>query len=61
MLFASTIKCRVTPKEGAWQRLLNRQAVYAAERMEFLRPLSGQTPSELQPKAEKKLERSMQR
>lgn len=52
---------RWAPKEGAWQRLLNRQAVYAAERMEFIRPLSGQTPSELQPKAEKKPERSMER
>lgn len=52
---------RWAPKEGAWQRLLNRQAVYAAERMEFLRPLSGRTPSELQPKAEKKPEQSMQR
>ena len=54
---------RWAPKTAVWQRLLNRQAIYAAERIGFLRPLSGQTPSELQPKAgmEPKKEKSMQR
>ena len=52
---------RWAPKAGVWQRLLNRQAIYAAGRMEFIRPLSGKTPSELQPKAGKKPERPMQR
>ena len=42
---------RWAPKAGVWQRLLNRQAIYAAGRIEFIRPLSGQTPQELQPKA----------
>lgn len=54
---------RWAPKAEAWQRLLNKQAIYAAERIGFLRPLSGQTPSELQPKTgmESKKEKSMQR
>lgn len=50
---------RWAPKAGVWQRLLNRQAIYAAGRIEFIRPLSGQTPQELQPKV--KLEKSMER
>lgn len=52
---------RWAPKAGVWQRLLNRQAIYAAGRVEFIRPLSGKTPSELQPKVCKKPEKSMQR
>ncbi len=42
---------RWAPKAGVWQRLLNRQAISAAGRIEFIRPLSGKTPCELQPKA----------
>jgi hypothetical protein len=45
---------RWAPKAGAWQRQLNQQAVNAAGRVAFIRPLSGQTPQELQPKAPKK-------
>lgn len=54
---------RWAPKAGVWQRLLNRQAIQAAGRMEFVRPLSGQTPQELQPNAGKQVEKqkSMQR
>lgn len=52
---------RWAQKAGVWQRMLNRQAIYAAGRMEFIRPLSGQTPQELQPKAERKPDKSMQR
>lgn len=40
---------RWAPKAGAWQRLLNHQAVLAAGRIGFIRPLSGKTPQELQP------------
>lgn len=42
------------PSQGAWQRQLNDNAVYAASRMEFLRPESGESPVKLQPKAPKK-------
>lgn len=42
------------PKECAWQRQLNRQAVLAAGRLPFVKPLCGKTPLELQPKTEKK-------
>ncbi len=54
---------RWAPKAGVWQRLLNRQAIQAAGRMEFIRPLSGQTPQELQPNAGKQAEkqRALQR
>ena len=52
---------RLAPKAGVWQRLLNRQAISAAGRIEFIRPLSGKTPLELQPKARKKPEKSMER
>lgn len=45
---------RWAPKAGAWQRQLNQQAVNAAGRVAFIKPLSGQTPQELQPKALKK-------
>lgn len=41
------------PKIGAWQRQLNQQAIHAAGRVAFIRPLSGKTPQELQPKAGK--------
>ena len=36
---------------GAWQRQLNDNAIYAAGRMDFVRPLGGGRPSEIQPKA----------
>lgn len=54
---------RWAPKAGVWQRLLNRQAIQAAGRMEFVHPLSGQTPQELQPNAGKQSEKekSMER
>ena len=50
-----------SPSQGAWQRQLNQNAIraaarldYAASRMEFLRPESGESPVKLQPKAPKK-------
>ena len=39
---------------GAWQRQLNWNAIRAAERLEFVKPLDGRSPSEIQPKAEKR-------
>ena len=48
---------RWAPKAGVWQRQLNKQAICAAGRIAFIKPLSGQTPQELQPKAEKKKKR----
>ena len=39
---------------GAWQRQMNWNAIRAAERLEFLKPIDGRSPSEIQPKAEKK-------
>lgn len=48
---------RWAPKTGAWQRQLNQQAISAAGRVAFIKPLSGQTPQELQPKAGKKTRR----
>ena len=41
---------RWTPTEGAWQRLLNDNAIYACDRIDFLRPTDGQRPTQLQPK-----------
>lgn len=35
---------------GAWQRPLNWNAIRAAERLEFVKPLDGRRPSEIQPK-----------
>ena len=43
-----------SPSQGAWPRQLNDNAIYAASRMEFLRPESGESPVKLQPKAPKK-------
>ena len=43
-----------SPSQGAWQRQLNDNAIYAAARMEFLRPESGENPVKLQPKVPKK-------
>lgn len=42
------------PSANAWQRMLNRQAIYAAGQLPFLQPLSGKTPLELQPESAQK-------
>lgn len=42
---------RWAPSVGAWQRQLNDNAIYAASRLDFLRPESGESPIALQPKA----------
>lgn len=39
------------PSVSAWQRQLNHQAISAAGRIDFIRPLSGEHPRDLQPKA----------
>jgi len=36
---------------GAYQRQLNDSAIYAANRIDFIKPLDGRRPTELQPKA----------
>lgn len=41
---------RWTPTEGAWQRLLNDNAIYAADRIDFIHPTNGQRPTQLQSK-----------
>jgi len=38
-------------RRGAWQRQLNGNAIWAADRLECIRPLSGELPSTLQKKA----------
>ena len=38
------------PSVGAWQRQLNRQGIAAADRIVFIKPVSGGSPSSLQPK-----------
>lgn len=45
---------RWAPSEGAWQRQLNSNAIYAASRMNFIRPENGESPLRLQPKAPSK-------
>lgn len=47
---------RWAPSEGAWQRQLNSNAIYAANRIDFIQPENGQKPTELQPKIQKKNE-----
>ena len=47
---------RWTPTEGAWQRLLNDNAIYACDRIDFLRPTDGRRPTQLQPKAPRSTE-----
>ncbi len=37
------------PSQGAWQRQLTRNAIYSAGRVDFIKPLDGQTPYQLQP------------
>lgn len=44
------------PSTGAWQRLLNDNAISAAGRLPFIMPLSGETPRQLQPGAGRKPE-----
>ena len=48
------------PSQGAWQRQLTKNAIYAAGRMEFLRPEDGQSPYQIQPFA-RKTEKDMTR
>ncbi|MEY8313198.1 hypothetical protein AALA61_14735 [Oscillospiraceae bacterium 42-9] len=43
-----------SPSEQAWQRQLNDKAIYAAGRLDFVRPVSGESPVQLQPKAQRK-------
>ncbi len=45
-----------SPKETAWQRQLNTNAMYAADRISFIQPETGQKPTQLQPKMPKKNE-----
>lgn len=40
-----------SPTEGAWQRQLNDNAIYALNYVDFVRPLDGKRPTELQPEA----------
>lgn len=47
---------RWSPSEQAWQRLLNDSAIYSAARIDFLKPLNGKSPVELQPKAARRHE-----
>lgn len=39
------------PSVGAWQRQLNDNAIYAASRVDFIKPKSGENPIRMQPKA----------
>lgn len=39
---------RWSPKAGAWQRQLNDNAIYAADRLSCIKPLSGKSPTEIQ-------------
>ena len=48
---------RWSPKAGAWQRQLNDNTFWVVDRIAFLRPLSGEKPSELQAKARKAQEK----
>ena len=43
-----------SPSEQAWQRQLNDNAIHAAGRLDFVRPASGESPAQLQPKAPQK-------
>lgn len=42
---------RWSPRAGAWQRQLNDNAIWAADHITYIRPTSGEKPSELQRKA----------
>jgi hypothetical protein len=37
------------PSQGAWQRQLTRNAIHSAGRLDFVKPLDGKTPYQLQP------------
>ena len=43
-----------SPSNHAWQRQLNQSAVYAADRLEFVKPIEGGRASTFQPKIEVK-------
>lgn len=45
---------RWSPSNKTWQRQLNGNAIYAAGQIDFIRPLDGRTPRELQPKPQAK-------
>lgn len=47
---------RWAPSIGAWQRQLNHNAIRAADRLDFIKPSTGEKPSQLQPKAAPKKE-----
>ena len=47
---------RWAPSDKAWQRQLNTNAFYAANRIDFIKPESGEKPTDLQPKVPKKTE-----
>ena len=47
---------RWTPTEGAWQRLLNENTIYACDRIDFIRPQDGKYPTQLQPKVPRSTE-----
>jgi hypothetical protein len=40
-----------SPRENAWQRQLNDNAIYALNYVDFVKPLDGRRPTDLQPKA----------
>jgi hypothetical protein len=40
-----------SPREGAWQRQLNDNAIYAVNYVDFVKPLDCKRPTDLQPKA----------
>ena len=44
------------PSDKAWQRQLNTNAFYAANRIDFIKPESGEKLTDLQPKVPKKIE-----
>ena len=45
---------RWSPSNKAWQRQLNGNAIYAAGQIDFIKPLDGRTPREMQPKPKAK-------
>ena len=47
---------RWAPSDAAWQRQLNPNAFYAANRIDFINPENGEKPTDLQPKTPKKSE-----
>ena len=47
---------RWAPSDKAWQRQLNANAFYVSNRIDFIKPESGEKPTDLQPKAPKKNE-----